>query len=204
MKLGVVLITDGRRDDLFAQTMRTIVPDAVVCDLENKGVGWCKNEGVSRFYDDVTHYLFIDDDMYLLPNWYATLESAADQFPSYAQIGGWQHPFNLPRASIKAMGFEMHIPDAVPGNCLMMPRWAWEKYGPFAATCAGPGQSEDTALSRKCVAGGEQIGNIYPYIAIHCGITNCLGEPAVGADLMRHMAEAQVALHGLKEKVVIR
>ena len=76
----------------------------------------------------------------------------------------------------------IEITDAVAGYCHFM-RWEmWDRFGPYDAHAKGTGQSEDFAICRKIVDAGGKVGYIQPAVTAHCGVTDSLGRPAVGMD----------------------
>lgn len=168
------------------------------------GVGGAKNFGVecleyeaehlSDGLDDDEIIMFSDNDMYYLPNWDLRLESMFHN--PIKQLGGWKHPFHQPALNswtgfISGIGRGVEV-DAVTGNCFIIRYKNWLTYGPFDANAIGPGQSEDYALSQHIKAGGGIVATLDPPVAIHCGLTNCLGEPATGWEEMAKMAEKQL------------
>lgn len=185
-----------------------------LCTGAPLGVGGAKNFGVEwfsglEFGEDDDHILmFSDNDMYYLPGWDARLIHALEDFGNpttrITQLGGWRHPFHGKRGRIffdpnnpTSTDGEAYEVDAATGNCFVMKWEDWFKYGPFAANAIGPGQSEDYALSQKIKAGGGIVTTLDPPVAIHCGIANCLGEPATGCREMSDLAETQMEKYGI-------
>jgi SAM-dependent methyltransferase len=182
------------------------------------GVGGAKNLGAELVANRYTPtpediIMFSDNDMYYLKGWDDILEHALTSFgrdfssidPKIIQLGGWRHPFHGrggpayfdPNDPTWADGVAYEV-DAVTGNCFVM-RWAdWEKYGPFDANALGPGQSEDYALSQKIKADNGLVAALDPPVAIHCGLSNCLGEPATGWREMSTLAEEQIIKHDIQ------
>lgn len=139
--------------------------------------------------------MFSDNDMYYLPGWddrlsIGALDSGLSQ--RVIQLGGWKHPFHQHGRRTQTGLQDVYEVDAVTGNCFVM-RWSdWLKYGPFDSNAIGPGQSEDFALSQKIKAGGGLVATLDPPVAIHCGLVNSSGEPAVGWREMAEMARGQL------------
>jgi SAM-dependent methyltransferase len=192
------------------------------------GVGGAKNFGADEFskwrardvnsgrYERVGELLmFSDNDMYYLRNWDKALEAGIPAQPAQqiTQLGGWRHPFHhLGREVGQVLGAKWdegaiiyqagscREVDAVTGNCFVI-RWSdWLRYGPFDANAIGPGQSEDFALSQKVRAGGGLVATLDPSVAIHCGLVNSDGEPAVGWREMEQMITEQLAAMPAKER----
>lgn len=172
------------------------------------GVGGAKNFGVTKFgiLDSSDMLMFSDNDMYYLPNWDILLERAYI-VSGAAQLGGWRHPYHemgksygvyAPRnygvdAPKGTLGkYEIREVDAVTGNCFVISYEQWLKGGPFNSNALGPGQSEDFALSQDLKRKGGKIVVLDPPVVIHCGMRNCLGEPATGWEEMAAMAEKQL------------
>lgn len=162
---------------------------------EQIGVGGAKNHGAALLqaehgYDErqgnTPHaydvLVFLDNDLYLLPNWDLRIEQALAVSKRVGQVGGWRHPYHKPGAPfVDVTGQTVgHGVDAATGNCMAM-RWTdWLAIGPFDANAAGPGQSEDYALSQRVLAADRWILSLDPPVAIHCGLVNSVGEPATG------------------------
>ena len=171
------------------------------CTGKQLGVGGAKNFGVKTHEafeqlqpDDLL--MFTDNDMYYLKDWDSKLEAAV---ASATQLGGWKHPYHegitfTTMAPTSGIGphIDLQKVDAVTGNCFIIKYSDWLKYGPFDANAIGPGQSEDYALSQKIKAGGGVVATLDPPVAIHCGLRNSVGEPAVGWLEMAIMAEKQI------------
>jgi predicted SAM-dependent methyltransferase len=177
------------------------------------GVGGAKTCGADWFINDVVVdneiLMFSDNDMYYLPNWDRRLEDIirfSDINPSgldysylksIVQLGGWKHPYHKGKHWFNFGPERTDLVDAVTGNCFVI-RWAdWLKYGPFDSNAIGPGQSEDYALSQKIKAAGGIVATLDPPVAIHVGLANCLGEPAVGWEEMSKMVEQQIKEYGI-------
>ena len=192
------------------------------------GVGGAKNFGADHLArsepsltshcSDLRHnrlLMFSDNDMHYLPGWDERLEHAMETSP-VTQLGGWKHPFHKVSQWLHPVGPDFDsLPvneaignlgcvgavDAVTGNCFVI-RWRdWLRYGPFDANAIGPGQSEDFALSQKIKAGGGLVAVLDPPVAIHCGIINSEGKPAIGWREMLDMAMCQLTEHNLLDKV---
>lgn len=168
------------------------------------GVGGAKNFGIECLeyegLEDDDVIMFSDNDMYYLPCWDFILEHAIT-LPKHLtrpkQVGGWKHPYHQHNYPIAQLGLnskspKLHSVDAVTGNCFVIKYSDWKKYGPFESNAIGPGQSEDFALSQRIKAEGDIVATLDPPIAIHCGLANCLGQPATGYEEMSKMVEDQI------------
>jgi SAM-dependent methyltransferase len=212
-KHQLVIVFDGSSEEAkeFGEAFRTqkqVWGGLAIWTREQLGVGGAKNAGVRalaqeyHFHEDDI-LMFSDNDMYYLPGWDKRLEYCLDSF-DVTQLGGWKHPYHtqgeylaIPCEFDDGWGKSITSVDAVTGNCFVI-RWAdWLKYGPFDANAIGPGQSEDYALSQKIKAGGGIVATLDPPVAIHVGLSNCLGEPATGYKEMSQMAEAQMKEYGI-------
>ncbi len=204
-KHTLIVLFDCTLDEIvqtFPEDIRTSHGNTLVCTQKQLGVGGAKNYGVNLFetrvgwhdLNDDDILMFSDNDMYYLPNWDVRLQSMLCK--PIVQLGGWKHPFHQPvekywSGFIKGVGRSYEV-DAVTGNCFVIRYSDWKKYGPFDANALGPGQSEDYALSQKIKTGGGIVATLDPPVAIHCGLANCLGEPATGWVEMAAMAEKQI------------
>lgn len=160
------------------------------------GIGASKNKGATtypptkRALDSIL--MFLDDDFYLLPEWDMRLMRGLKK-SMRKQLGGWSHPFNALTSPCRVEGTEDWIMDvdAVAGGCQVMLWEDWDAFGPFPDNATGVGQSEDFALSQKVVKAGFRVGCLYPFVGIHCGLTNSEGQEAVGYGEMKELAIKQ-------------
>lgn len=216
-KHSLLVVFDQTLDEVvqLPEDLRTSKGDSLACTKKQLGVGGAKNYGAELYATTVGYHdpqpddilMFSDNDMYYLPGWDTAFERALSESPEALQIGGWRHPFHGWCTLRKDSYFEgqpkpkpsgLLKVDAVTGNCFVI-RWSdWLKYGPFDANALGPGQSEDYALSQRIKAGGGVVATLSPPVAIHCGLSNSLGEPATGWEEMAAMAEAQMKEHNIK------
>lgn len=208
-KHQLVVVFDGTKEECAAWG-EFLKPGELPVDIiywtgKQLGVGGAKNYGAERIISsDPTLKLdgilmFSDNDMYYLPDWDKRLEAGMG-IKNIIELGGWKHPYHVGDWIFREDGFDcpdgygckIDSVDAVTGNCFVI-RWAdWLKYGPFDANAIGPGQSEDYAFSQKVKSGGGIVATLDPPVAIHVGLANCLGEPAVGWQEMSQMAEKQI------------
>lgn len=167
--------------------------NAAVLRIENsKGItGQNRNLGVywSEKYFGRGDYLYLsDNDLYFTPGWLKDIEVAFVGSDPYQLVGGWNHPYMQPKPSAFSFNgdfkFAFRLHDAVTGSSSLM-RWeTWDKYGPHDAHAPGVCQSEDYAFCQKIIKDGGMVGSIYPRVLFNCGVTNSMGQPAPGADVM--------------------
>ena len=213
-RVDVVLISDGRRPRLKLQTMwslRMNALSAINLHLEQsrgRGVGETKNSGAQAITRMSDYVLFSDDDMYWLPGWDMWMASVMCNCPGVTQLGAWSHPFNLvtdiglPEHSAQHHTMRTGRVNACHGGGFIM-RWTdWDRFEGFADNALGPGQSEDWDLSQRIIKAGGRVRCIVPFAALHCGITNCLGEPATGGEEIRRELEATIRKLGLEDEVI--
>lgn len=217
-KVDVVMIGDDNRPRLRNQTVRSLVMNSasrINLHFENpqgRGVGATKNAGAKAITRETDYVVFSDDDMYWLPGWDMWLVAVLKmEGPLTQQLGAWSHPFNhvadlypaypdnpAPTNKLPWLG-EVN---ACHGGGFIM-RWSdWDKFGGFVDNATGPGQSEDWELSQRIVKAGGRVRCIVPFVALHCGITNCLGEPATGAKEMLDDLERTIKVLGLEGTVI--
>ncbi len=172
--------------------------------LKNLGAYWSEKQ-----FGRGEWLLFIDDDVAFLPGWLekmtttmSTCQSQAmkETSPVLGVLGGNRHPYHgvneewvLPYEGQSVIAernvvlscpifSSVQITDAVAGYSMLM-RWeTFDKYGPFAATATGIGQSEDFQIARRIVDDGGKVGYIHPPVLYHTGVTNNSGQPATGAE----------------------
>lgn len=203
--IDIVLISDVRRPRLLTQTINTLSrnhSEGVNIHMEmshGRGVGETKNAGAAAIKRRSDYVLFSDDDMYWLWDFDGCMKHIMDH-TNIAQLGAWSHPFNAVTEIVDGPGAFMHghVHAAHGGGFLMW--WEdWDRYGPFDATGKGPGKSEDWALSQKIIKAGGIVRCIKPFVALHCGITNCEGKPATGAKELEEQIQQQIHDGKLKD-----
>jgi len=199
------VVYDGDAHDAMFDYLQQILPVEVHPTGSQLGVGGAKNFGVECLeyehdgLDDNEIIMFSDNDMYYLPNWDTNLVGLFHS--PIKQLGGWRHPFHKPSLNawsgyITGKGRAIEV-DAATGNCFVIKYLDWTIYGPFDANALGPGQSEDYALSQRIKAGGGIVVTLDLPVAIHCGLANCLGQPATGWAEMAEMAEKQLEANNI-------
>lgn len=199
-KHELFVVYDGGAHEEMFKTLKKHLDVEIHPTGSPLGVGGAKNFGVECLeymyggLDDNEIIMFSDNDMYYLPQWDKRLSGIF--YNPIKQLGGWRHPFHQPSLNawsgfIVGIGRTTEV-DAVTGNCFIIKYSDWKKYGPFDANALGPGQSEDYALSQRIKAGGDIVATLDSPVAIHCGLANCLGEPATGWEEMAKMAENQL------------
>lgn len=213
----IMVVYDGPVEEETAQKLILgLPPNILITTGKQLGVGGAKNFGVDEYrsleyeawgedIDPKTVLMFSDNDMYYLPGWDKKLETALNN-SSAIQIGGWKHPYHHPAGKAIGVldglyGYEHTIVpvDAVTGNCFVIRYKDWLKYGPFDANAIGPGQSEDFALSRRILDDGGSIATLDPPVAIHCGLRDSSGNPAVGWVEMSAMVEQQLKTNNINK-----
>jgi len=162
---------------------------------DGRGVGETKNAGAKTIKRTSDWVMFSDDDMYWLQDYDQSLKYVMLNWSVITQLGAWSHPFNAvtdvqPRKPLVELTHG-HVNAAHGGGFVM--HWTdWDRHGPFLANATGPGKSEDWELSQRIIKAGGQVRCIQPFVALHCGITNCEGNPATGADHLREQIERQI------------
>lgn len=193
-----MVVTDGRRPQLLAQTLKSLGNQnmRIVFDPEHAmGVGGSKNYGAKMIYRSCDVVMFSDDDMYYLPGWEQKVEQAYHKkmVRGITQLGLWSHPYNHVTDVIDGIGSV----NAAHGGAFVMSWDDWDRLSGFMDNAHGPGKSEDWEFSQRIIKEGGKVACMVPFVAIHCGITNCEGKPATGADMMRALADAKIRVHGL-------
>lgn len=167
------------------------------------GVGGSKNLGASLQGFDENFLMFSDDDMYYLPEWDMVMEHALGHY-GVAVVGGCQHPFHQPMTTMTWNDrIQFRYVDATAGYCMGMRRGIWEHYGPFDSSSVGVGRSEDWALCQRARKDKRQVAYVHPPIALHCGLTNCEGQPCTGAEEIRAFNEKLIEERKLEGVVML-
>lgn len=126
-----------------------------------------------------------DNDIFFKPYWLEQMVQTLELVESSGVkvLGGARHPYHgVNQSLVCGNGSSVSITDAVAGYSHLM-RWeTWDKYGPFDAHQLGVGMSEDFAFCQKIVKDGGYVGYIESPVLVNCGLTNSLGQPAVGSE----------------------
>lgn len=199
---NLTFIDDGS-DATKSVTVPGIAKNSCTLRIEDsRGItGQARNLGIywsEKFFGRGTHLGLLDNDLYFTPCWMERLTAAfgpAERDQKVRLMGGWNHPYLQPHPCMPGgawygaptfdygvINYRTH--DAVAGASQLM-RWeTWDKYGPLDAHAPGVGQSEDYAFCQKIIKDGGRVGSIYPRVVLNCGLTNSLGAPSPGADVM--------------------
>lgn len=177
-----VLVDDGS-DEPFGvypsnphwQSLRLEKPCGIVGLVRNLGAYLSE-----RYFGRGDYLLFVDNDVYFLPQWLERMTLDLEMERNLAVLGGQRHPYHGVNA--KHIGGLVEETDAVAGYAMMM-RWdVWDGCGPFDAHAKGLGQSEDWALCQKARSIGMYVGYHNPPTILHTGMTDTDGKPIAGAE----------------------
>ena len=143
-------------------------------------VGWLRNVGASaseRYFGRGEYLCFIDNDIAFRPNWLQKMMFVMEnQYPVI--LGGYRHPFHGVNQELNGW----QSTDAVAGYMHFMKWQAWDDWGPYDDHAKGVCQSEDFKICQDIIKKGGEVGYIHPPVIVNCGITNSMGEPAVGSE----------------------
>jgi glycosyltransferase involved in cell wall biosynthesis len=170
-QLALRLFCHARRKQVAC--LRNENSKGITGQVRNLGVYWAE-----RYWGRGDWLALADNDIAFLPGWDKRMVECSAWNGWVKVLGGARHPYHQPN-KIHDGWVET---DAVAGYLQMM-RWeTWEQYGPLDAHAPGVCQSEDHAFCRKIVEAGGLVGYIDPAVIMDCGLTNTLGQPAIGAD----------------------
>jgi hypothetical protein len=166
----------------------------------SKGTGTARNRVIQYASYHRGDYLYLSDDdvFFLRPDWLSILirsyEAAWEA--GFKVIGGYNHPYHLPIATIPAAGGNVVNEVYTLALQSMLMKWeVWDKYGPFCQTPPGKVcQSEDVDFTTKIRADGGRIGVIAPPLIVNCGITNSIGDKIPGWELVQAQAPEGVVV----------
>ncbi len=193
----VVLVCDTNdRDDIDFENMW----DATyIVNRKQVGASASRNIGASSIpkYRRQKHLMFLDDDVYMCPDWDVSLELYGRE-QSFV-LSGHAHPFNHDDVIIGTRHFRK--PLLVSSVNMVMPWSIWDDVGYFTEP-GGPGGSEDYDWCMRAKAKGYGFAVTDPHCVIHCGLTSSNGKQIVGFDLMTEQNRKLVELYGLTGKVI--
>lgn len=168
--------------------------------LRQSGASRARNIGASSIpkYRRQSHVMFIDDDVYMCPDWDTQLLNAADLRP-HSIWSGHAHPFNHtvtyedPRYLATTVISTVHM---------MMPWPIWDAVGYFTEP-GGPGGSEDVDYCNRATQPGKAYPLLItkPHCVIHTGLTGSNGKPIVGVDLVRQRNKEIERIYAIEGKV---
>lgn len=176
---------------------------------EEMGTGGARNRVIGSSEDSFGRgdYLYLsDNDICFQVGWLQTLINAYEKAAKegFKVIGGYNHPFHLPIASVRVgyvgaeepqlnADFTVNEVYALALQSMLMTWDVWDKYGPFHTTRPGAVcQGEDCEFGNAIRADGGRLGVISPPLLVNCGVTNSFGELIPGHDLVRRQAPSGV------------
>lgn len=230
--IDVVMITTGRRPELFNQSMRSLKVNKVmdghaltvvldgksdirmlgadtwILNAQSVGASASRNIGASSIpkYRRGSHVMFLDDDVYLTKGWDAKMLELAE-YCDRSLISGHAHPFN--HASV--CRFNDYAIAGVPlvfgaplviSSVCMLMPWSLWDDVGYFAEPGGPGGSEDYDYCMRAKAKGYGFAVTYEQCVLHTGLTSSSGKPIVGADQVRENNAKLEIVHGIEGKVI--
>ena len=186
-------VFNGEHPDRFMYAMRDEYDTMIVCG--NVGASAARNIGASSIpkYRRGDYVLFLDDDVWLAPEYDTTLIKMAEALPRHL-ISLYGHPFNQE----EDRGHDLaKFPLLISSVCVFMPWSAWDEIG-FWTEPGGPGASEDCEYCSRAKKLGYEFAVSNPHRLIHAGITSSKGEPIVGSDLLKEQNRKLEEFYGAR------
>jgi GT2 family glycosyltransferase len=224
--MNVVLITTASRPEFLKQSLASLKANAAnwsrhhltvvvdnpanwglapvlrdftcIVNPSSQGASAARNIGASSIpkYRRQSHIMFIDDDVYMLPDWDTRLEATMEHLQD-AVVSGHAHPYNQPLGSYdNGDGVKVSAAGVLSTVHMAMPWSIWDDVG-FFVEPGGPGGSEDVEWCKRAVDKGYGLAVTSPMSVMHCGLTSSSGKQIVGYDLMMGMNSRLAEEYGL-------
>lgn len=221
--IDIVLITTGKRPEMLQQTIDSMIDNSaqrhsltmvwdgerkgqapggttVIINQDPQGASASRNIGASSIpkYRRHEYVMFIDDDVYMLPEWDTLLLQSALHG---TVLSGHAHPFNHSLGEFCTEQIRLQTAGVLSTVHLIMPWDIWDDVG-FFVEPGGPGGSEDVEWCARATKKGYGLAVTDPMCVLHCGLTSSHGKQIVGYDLMMEMNDKLVKFYQLEGKVV--
>lgn len=207
----LTIVLDDERMNYFEQAHFARPACTLIRNNGRQGASASRNIGAGSIpkYRRQEHVMFLDDDVYMCPNWDARLDELIRWNPTNI-ISGYSHPFNhcTPWAVDTFLfgnspgTFKYGMPLVISSVAMMMTWETFDNVGPWDEP-GGPSGSEDYAL---CMRARDQHGYGFavtdPQCVIHTGLMSSKGEQIVGYKELAEQNQKLLDLYGLNGKVV--
>ncbi len=122
------------------------------------------------------------------------LETWCEDNYSYKVLGGVNHPFHQPVASLPIPGCcEVKQIEALALQSMLMTWYVFDKYGPFCSTPVGRAcMGEDVEFAWRIAADKGKLGVVHPAVVVNTGITNSFGEKIPGWEMVKEQCPSGV------------
>lgn len=177
----LTLVIDGHDHWLKGEGLKKPLPGNVLINTsERVGASAARNIGAGSVprYRRQEHVLFLDDDVFMCPNWDAILWTLAAMRPLRI-VSGYGHPFNQAERHETMTGFSWMEPLVISSVAMMMPWALFDIVGPWDEP-GGPGGSEDYALCMRAKDKLYGFAVTDPQCVIHTGLISSGGTAIAG------------------------
>lgn len=159
------------------------------------GASASRNIGASSIprYRRQKYLLFLDDDVWLAPEYDKTLIEMSEALPRH-MVSLYGHPYNHEEDCGNSIA---KFPLLISSVCVFMTWEAWDEIG-FWLEPGGPSASEDFEYCSRAKKLGYGFAVSKPHRLIHCGLTASNGNKIVGYDLLVEQNKRLVEQYGVK------
>jgi len=172
-----ICVSTSNRKKLIEQTLRTLKENTLapyklfirngMVDGEMKTM----NSLVKSIDYDWTWLVRSDDDMFFSKGWLTEMLDALKDNPDVWLLGGCKYPTH----KVLEEREKILITEIQAGNHWLIPRWVWDKFGPFYENFI-QGQAEDVRFCKTLQGAGGRVGAMKDNkLVVHCGITGTSG-----------------------------
>ncbi len=166
---------------------------------ESVGTGIARNSVIKESETEYGRGEFLylgDNDSCFFPGWLEILIKAyrVAWLDSYKVLGGVNHPFHQPVASLPIPGCcEVKQIEALALQSMLMTWYVFDKYGPFCSTPVGRVcMGEDVEFAWRIAADKGKLGVVHPAVVVNTGITNSFGEKIPGWEMVKEQCPSGV------------
>lgn len=206
----LTLVIDGHDHWLKGDGLKKPLPGNVLINTsERVGASAARNIGAGSIpkYRRLENVLFLDDDVYMCPNWDTRLTYLTKWNPTNI-ISGYSHPFNQCEIHIvpthKGVDYSLGVPLVISSVAMMMPWSIFDDVGPWDEP-GGPGGSEDFALCMRARDGnGYGFAVTDPQCVLHCGLMSSGGTAIVGYKELCEQNDKLLDFWNLRGRVIFQ
>lgn len=175
MKLAIIMPL-GTREKLKEQTLRTLKETLQGVNYQIFSKDGMADGEIKTVNDLVTlagdyeYLLRSDDDLFYSSGWFQAMIDVLRRNPKVLLVGGCYYLLHKVLQEYSTY----NITEIAPGNCWLMKKETWDKFGPIAT--ASDGMQEDADFCRRIQATGSKVAVLKEPLIVHCGITGSNGK----------------------------
>lgn len=216
----LTLVIDGHDHWLKGKPVSRELPGHVLINTaESVGASRARNIGAGSIprYRRQEHVLFLDDDVYMVPNWDKRLSDLA-RWTGNRILSGYSHPFNQCEHKTATVSTSRRVehptgivesteqinydePLVISSVSMMMPWDIFDAVGPWDEP-GGPGGSEDYALCMRAKDRRHGFAVTDPHCVLHTGLMSSSGSAIVGYKELCEQNDKLLDFYNIRGQVI--